>query len=144
MTRTNARELAIQLSFAAAATGERPSEILDRFFDEASLAEQDAQEEIWPEEAWDQPQPPAEEYRGQQFQDLLEHLKLGVHMGIFVGVAHASSESGDFHTIEFVNPVFDADTAQRGMFIIFGIVVAVYIQYRGMGKSGNERQVIRV
>ena len=24
--------------------------------------EQDAQEEIWPEEAWDQPQPPAEEY----------------------------------------------------------------------------------
>jgi N utilization substance protein B len=45
MTRTNARELAIQLGFAAAATGEDPQQILDRFFDEehyASLAAEDA------------------------------------------------------------------------------------------------------
>ncbi len=54
MTRTNARELAIQLSFAAAATGERPSEILDRFFDEehyASLAAEDALYQERPDEA---------------------------------------------------------------------------------------------
>ena len=45
MTRTNARELAIQLGFAAAATGEDPAAILDRFFEEehyASLAAEDA------------------------------------------------------------------------------------------------------
>ena len=44
MTRTNARELAIQLGFAAAATGESPQAVLDRFFDEAhyaTLAEED-------------------------------------------------------------------------------------------------------
>lgn len=33
MTRTTAREIAIQLGFAAAATGEEPHEILDRFFE---------------------------------------------------------------------------------------------------------------
>ena len=33
MTRTTAREIAIQLGFAAAATGEEPHEILERFFD---------------------------------------------------------------------------------------------------------------
>ena len=45
MTRTNARELAIQLGFAAAATGEDPAAILERFCDEehyASLAAEDA------------------------------------------------------------------------------------------------------
>ena len=54
MTRTNARELAIQLSFAAAATGESPLEILDRFFDEehyASLAAEDALYQERPDEA---------------------------------------------------------------------------------------------
>ena len=33
MTRTTAREIAIQLGFAAAATGEEPHELLDRFFE---------------------------------------------------------------------------------------------------------------
>jgi len=44
MTRTTAREIAIQLGFAAAATGELPSEILDRFFEKEhydSLAQED-------------------------------------------------------------------------------------------------------
>ena len=54
MTRTNARELAIQLSFAAAATGEDPAAILDRFFNEehyASLAAEDALYQERPDEA---------------------------------------------------------------------------------------------
>ena len=44
MTRTTAREIAIQLGFAAAATGELPSEILDRFFEKEhyeSLVQED-------------------------------------------------------------------------------------------------------
>ncbi len=44
MTRTTAREIAIQLGFSAAATGENPQELLDRFFEEehyASLAQED-------------------------------------------------------------------------------------------------------
>lgn len=44
MTRTIAREIAIQLGFAAAATGEAPAEVLDRFFDKEhyeSLAQED-------------------------------------------------------------------------------------------------------
>ncbi len=43
MTRTAARELAIQLSFAAAAAGREPDELLEEFFSEehfASLAEE--------------------------------------------------------------------------------------------------------
>ena len=54
MTRTNARELAIQLGFAAAATGEDPAAILDRFFEEehyASLAAEDALYQERPDEA---------------------------------------------------------------------------------------------
>ena len=54
MTRTNARELAIQLGFAAAATGEDPQEILNRFFAEehyASLAAEDALYQERPDEA---------------------------------------------------------------------------------------------
>ena len=54
MTRTNARELAIQLGFAAAATGEDPAAILERFFDEehyASLAAEDALYQERPDEA---------------------------------------------------------------------------------------------
>ena len=44
MTRTTAREIAIQLGFAAAATGEAPQELLDRFFKPEhyeSLAQED-------------------------------------------------------------------------------------------------------
>ena len=44
MTRTTAREIAIQLGFAAAATGETPQEFLDRFFEPehySSLAQED-------------------------------------------------------------------------------------------------------
>ena len=44
MTRTTAREIAIQLGFAAAATGEAPQEFLDRFFEPehySSLAQED-------------------------------------------------------------------------------------------------------
>ena len=44
MTRTTAREIAIQLGFAAAATGEEPHELLDRFFEKEhyeSLARED-------------------------------------------------------------------------------------------------------
>jgi len=45
MTRTTAREIAIQLGFAAAATGESAADIAERFFDEehyATLAGEDA------------------------------------------------------------------------------------------------------
>lgn len=45
MTRTTAREIAIQLGFAAAATGEKPQELFDRFFEQEhyeTLAEEDA------------------------------------------------------------------------------------------------------
>ena len=44
MTRTTAREIAIQLGFASAAAGESPQEMFDRFFDQdhyATLAEED-------------------------------------------------------------------------------------------------------
>ena len=44
MTRTTAREIAIQLGFAAAATGETPQTLLDRFFEPehyASLMQED-------------------------------------------------------------------------------------------------------
>lgn len=44
MTRTMAREIAIQLGFAAAATGEAPAEVLERFFEQEhyeSLAQED-------------------------------------------------------------------------------------------------------
>ena len=49
MTRTNARELAIQLGFAAAATGEDPQDILDRFFDEEHYASLAAENELYRE-----------------------------------------------------------------------------------------------
>ncbi len=54
MTRTTAREIAIQLGFAAAATGEEPSALLDRFFEPehyATLAEEDALFAETPDEA---------------------------------------------------------------------------------------------
>ncbi len=44
MTRKTAREIAIQLGFAAAATGEQPSELMERFFEREhydSLAKED-------------------------------------------------------------------------------------------------------
>lgn len=44
MTRTMAREIAIQLGFAAAATGEAPAAVLERFFEQEhyeSLAQED-------------------------------------------------------------------------------------------------------
>ena len=44
MTRTTAREIAIQLGFAAAATGEEPRDLLERFFEKEhyeSLAQED-------------------------------------------------------------------------------------------------------
>ena len=44
MTRSTAREIAIQLGFAAAATGETPAAVLDRFFEQEhyeSLAQED-------------------------------------------------------------------------------------------------------
>ena len=44
MTRTTAREIAIQLGFAAAASGEEPHALLDRFFEKEhyeSLAQED-------------------------------------------------------------------------------------------------------
>ena len=49
MTRTNARELAIQLGFAAAASGETPQEVLDRFFDEEHYASLAAEDELYRE-----------------------------------------------------------------------------------------------
>ena len=53
MTRTTAREIAIQLGFAAAATGESPQELLDRFFEPehfASLSPEDALYAQFPDE----------------------------------------------------------------------------------------------
>ena len=49
MTRTNARELAIQLGFAAAATGEDQQELLDRFFEEEHYASLAAEDELYRE-----------------------------------------------------------------------------------------------
>lgn len=53
MTRTTAREIAIQLGFAAAATGEEPRELLDRFFDREhyeTLAQEDGLYAQYPDE----------------------------------------------------------------------------------------------
>ena len=49
MTRTTAREIAIQLGFAAAATGEKPSELLDRFFEESHYATLSTEDELYRE-----------------------------------------------------------------------------------------------
>lgn len=49
MTRTNARELAIQLSFAAASSGESVSDLLDRFFDEEHYASLSSEDELYHE-----------------------------------------------------------------------------------------------
>ncbi|MBQ7692381.1 MAG: transcription antitermination factor NusB [Oscillospiraceae bacterium] len=54
MTRTTAREIAIQLGFAAAATGEEPADLLDRFFEPehyATLAKEDELFSELPDEA---------------------------------------------------------------------------------------------
>ncbi len=53
MTRTTAREIAIQLGFAAAATGEAPGELLERFFEREhydSLAREDELYVQYPDE----------------------------------------------------------------------------------------------
>ena len=49
MTRTTAREIAIQLGFAAAATGESPEEIISRFFDEEHYATLQSEDELYKE-----------------------------------------------------------------------------------------------
>ena len=51
MTRSTAREIAIQLGFAAAATGEAPQDLFERFFDREhyeTLAEEDALYQEYP------------------------------------------------------------------------------------------------
>ena len=53
MTRTTAREIAIQLGFAAAATGEQPAELMERFFEREhydSLAREDELYAQYPDE----------------------------------------------------------------------------------------------
>ena len=53
MTRKTAREIAIQLGFAAAATGEQPSELMERFFEREhydSLAREDELYAQYPDE----------------------------------------------------------------------------------------------
>ena len=47
MTRTMAREIAIQLGFAAAATGESPEEVVRRFFEEEHYATLKAEDELY-------------------------------------------------------------------------------------------------
>lgn len=49
MTRSTAREIAIQLGFAAASTGEELSEILDRFFDEEHYSSLASEDELYAE-----------------------------------------------------------------------------------------------
>ena len=49
MTRTAARELAIQLSFAAAATGRAPDELADEFFSEEHFASLCEENELYAE-----------------------------------------------------------------------------------------------
>lgn len=49
MTRTTAREIAIQIGFAAAATGEAPEEILDSFFEKEHYATLQSEDELFAE-----------------------------------------------------------------------------------------------
>ncbi len=49
MTRTTAREIAIQLGFAAAATGEEPAALLDRFFEPEHYATLAGEDELFAE-----------------------------------------------------------------------------------------------
>ena len=49
MTRKTAREIAIQLGFAAAATGESPSEMLDRFFEQEYYESLRQEDELYAE-----------------------------------------------------------------------------------------------
>ena len=49
MTRTTAREIAIQLGFAAAATGESPEDTVRRFFEEEHYATLSAEDELYQE-----------------------------------------------------------------------------------------------
>ncbi len=49
MTRTAARELAIQLSFAAAAAGREPGELADDFFSEEHFATLSGENELYAE-----------------------------------------------------------------------------------------------
>ena len=49
MTRTAAREIAIQLSFAAAASGEDPQELLERFFEPAHYGTLEQEQELFQE-----------------------------------------------------------------------------------------------
>ena len=50
MTRSNARELAIQLGFAAAATGEKPQDVLDRFFEQEHYATLSTEDPLYQEQ----------------------------------------------------------------------------------------------
>jgi transcription antitermination factor NusB len=47
MTRTTAREIAIQLCFAASATGEAPRDLLERFFDKEHFESLAAEDELY-------------------------------------------------------------------------------------------------
>ncbi|MBQ9687192.1 MAG: transcription antitermination factor NusB [Oscillospiraceae bacterium] len=49
MTRTTAREIAIQMGFAAAASGVSADELLDRFFDEEHYATLQTEDELYQE-----------------------------------------------------------------------------------------------
>ena len=64
MTRTAARELAIQLGFAAAASGEEPSAILDRFFEQTHYESLAGEDELY------------RDYPGEQQMEYIRRLTL--------------------------------------------------------------------
>ena len=71
------------------------------------------------------------------------HLALGVHMGLIGAVAHAAPQPQHPHAVDHNDVIFRADAALRGLFFVAVVMVAVDIQYRRVGKAGQEGQILR-
>ena len=62
------------------------------------------------------------------------HLAFGVLMRTTI-IAHAAAKAKDTNAFVNIDLVLDADTALRGLFFIFTVVIAVNIENGGVGKA---------
>ena len=75
--------------------------------------------------------------REAQLADTGIHFALCILIGA-IFVAHGAAETENAHTAKIIDSILDADAAFRRVRVIFGIMIAMDVQYGRFGKAGQK------
>ena len=78
-----------------------------------------------------------------QFPDTCPHSPFCILVWCPWYIFHGTSQPQNTHTLVYINIIFNTDTAFRRFLLIFSVMIALYIQKRGMAQCSKKCKIFR-